>query len=102
MLVCPSRHEPLGNVVIEAFSAGRPVVAADAAGPAELIEPGVTGLLVPREQRRALADAIAAVLGDPAMGARLGAAGRAAFEAQHAEAPVLHRWRHALAQMAHA
>ena len=30
-LVCPSRHEPLGNVVVEAFAAGRPVVAAAAA-----------------------------------------------------------------------
>ena len=46
-LVCPSRHEPLGNVVVEAFAAGRPVVAAAAAGPRELIRPGEDGLVVP-------------------------------------------------------
>src|SRR5271166_2069712 len=41
LLVCPSRHEPLGNVVIEAWSARRPVVAAASEGPTELIRPGV-------------------------------------------------------------
>jgi glycosyltransferase involved in cell wall biosynthesis len=99
LLACPSRHEPLGNVVIEAFSAGRPVVAADAAGPVELIVPDRDGLLVPREDPEALAAAIAAVLARPALAARLGQAGRARYEAEHAEAPVLAQWRMALAAM---
>ena len=99
LLACPSRHEPLGNVVIEAFSAGRPVVAADAAGPAELITPDRDGLLVPREDPEALAAAVADVLAQPALAARLGQAGRARFEAEHAEAPVLAQWRTALAAM---
>ena len=47
LLVCPSRVEPLGNVVIEAWSARRPVVAAASDGPRELITPGRDGLLVP-------------------------------------------------------
>ena len=98
-LACPSRHEPLGNVVIEAFSAARPVVAADADGPRELIAPGRDGLLVPREDPGALADALGAVLEDPALAARLAAAGRARFEAEHAEAPVLARWRAGLAAL---
>ena len=99
LLACPSRHEPLGNVVIEAFSAGRPVVAADAAGPVELIVPDRDGLLVPREDPDALAAAIAAVLARPALAARLGQAGRARYEAEHAEATVLAQWRTALAAM---
>ncbi len=98
-LVCPSRHEPLGNVVIEAFSARRPVVAADAAGPTELIRPGEDGLLAPREDARALADTIHAVLENPALASRLAAAGRARFTAEYAAAPVVHRWRTALAAM---
>ncbi len=102
LLACPSRHEPLGNVVIEAFSAARPVVAADAAGPAELIVPDRDGLLVPREDPGALAAAIADVLAQPALAARLGQAGRARYEAGHAEAPVLAQWRTALAAMEHA
>lgn len=99
LLACPSRHEPLGNVVIEAFSAARPVVAADAAGPVELIVPDRDGLLVPREDPDALAAAIAAVLARPALAARLGQAGRARYEAEHAEATVLAQWRTALAAM---
>ena len=102
VLACPSRHEPLGNVVIEAFSAGRPVVAADAAGPVELIQDGVTGLLVPREEPQRLADAVGAVLAAPALSARLAAAGRARFLAEHCAAPVLDRWRSTLATLEHA
>ncbi len=102
LLACPSRHEPLGNVVIEAFSAARPVVAADAAGPVELVVPDRDGLLVPREDPDALAAAIAAVLARPALAARLGQAGRARYEADHAEAPVLAQWRTALAAMGRA
>jgi glycosyltransferase involved in cell wall biosynthesis len=100
LLVCPSRHEPLGNVVLEAWSAGRPVVAAAAQGPSELIADGVTGLLVPREEPAALAAAIAALLADPARAAGLAAAGRAEFLRAHAEAPVLRRWREFLAAVA--
>jgi glycosyltransferase involved in cell wall biosynthesis len=99
LLACPSRHEPLGNVVIEAFSAARPVVAALAAGPAELIVPNRDGLLVPMEDPGALAAAIAAVLADPALAARLGRAGRVLYENEHAEGPVVAQWRTALATM---
>ena len=40
LLVCPSRHEPLGNVVIEAWAPRTPVVAARSQGPGALIEDG--------------------------------------------------------------
>jgi len=97
LLVCPSRHEPLGNVVIEAWSACRPVVAAAADGPSELIAPGSDGILVPTESAGGLADAIAGVLGDPARARVLADAGRLRYEAAYAEAPVVARWRHFLA-----
>ncbi len=100
VLVCPSRVEPLGNVIIEAFSAARPVVAAAVAGPLELIEPGRTGLLVPPEDPARLAAAIRTVLGDRALAMGLAAAGRATWQTDHAEAPVVARWRATLAQMA--
>ncbi len=96
-LVCPSRHEPLGNVVIEAWSAGRPVVAAEAQGPLELITRGVDGLLVPVEDDAALAEAIGTALGDFVLARGLAAAGRARYEADFAPIPVLARWRSALA-----
>jgi glycosyltransferase involved in cell wall biosynthesis len=99
MLVCPSRHEPLGNVVLEAFAAGRPVVAAAVQGPAALVEQGVTGLLVPPEDPAALAAAIAALRADPARAAAMGEAAHAAFLRDHAEAQVVAEWRRFLAQV---
>lgn len=96
VLVCSSRHEPLGNVVIEAFSAGRPVVAAAVAGPVELIDPGRTGLLVPPEEPARLAAAIRTVLDDAAVATGLAVAGRAEWALHYAEAPVLARWKETL------
>jgi glycosyltransferase involved in cell wall biosynthesis len=62
LVVLPSRHEPLGNVVIEAWAHGVPIVAAAASGPASLIRPGENGWLVPIEDAAALAAAIRTVL----------------------------------------
>ena len=93
MLCCPSRQVPLGTVVREGCSAGFPGVAAAAAGPSELIRAGETGLLVPPEDPDALAAALGSVLADRALADRLGAAGRAEYEAVHAVGPVLGRWR---------
>ena len=93
LLVCPSRHEPLGNVVIEAWSARRPVVAATADGPRALITPGSDGMLVPPEDPRALAGAIDSLLDNPVRAAALAEAGRLRYEADYAEAPVVARWR---------
>ena len=91
-LVCPSRHEPLGNVVLEAWSARRPVIAAASEGPRELITGG-EGVLVAPDDPAALAAALAAVLEDAARAAALAAAGRARFEREFAESTVVARWR---------
>jgi len=99
LFVCPSRQEPLGNMVIEAWSARRPVVAAAIGGPAELIAPGRTGLLVPPEDAPALAAAIAQALDDHDLSTALAEAGRARYEADFAEAPVLSRWLDFLASV---
>lgn len=93
VLLCPSRHEPLGNVVLEAWSAGRPVLAAASEGPRELITPGEEGMLVPPEDPAALAQSAALLLEHRPLAARLAAAGRARYEADYAPAPVLARWR---------
>jgi glycosyltransferase involved in cell wall biosynthesis len=105
LLVCPSLHEPLGNVVIEAWSAGVPVVATRSEGPAALIAHEETGILVPLSQKEgggpvALARAIERLCGDAALSARLGQAGRRAYEAEFSEAAVVAQYRSFLARIA--
>ena len=62
IFVCPSRHEPLGNVVIEAWAQSKPIVAADSLGPGTLIEHMETGLLVPVDDARMMGRAICHVM----------------------------------------
>jgi len=76
LLVLPSLSEGRPNVVLEAMSHGLPVVATDVGGIPELVAHGETGLLVPPEDVKALAGALAAMLADPAAARRMGAAGR--------------------------
>jgi glycosyltransferase involved in cell wall biosynthesis len=66
--------EPLSRVLLEAMQFGRPVVASAVGGSPEVVEDGVTGLLVPRSDARALADAVVRLLRDPDLRARMGAA----------------------------
>jgi phosphatidylinositol alpha-mannosyltransferase len=58
------------------MAAGLPVVASDIPGYREVVRDGVEGLLVPPSDPVALAAALREVLDDPALAARLGAAGR--------------------------
>ena len=60
--VVPSRHEPLSNVVIEAWSEGVPVVATRSEGPSWLIDNGQNGLLVDIDNVGALTDALQSML----------------------------------------
>ncbi len=99
-LVCPSRHEPLGNVVIEAWAAGRAVAATASEGPSALIQENETGLLVAVDDAEALAAAMAWLARDPALRARLAAAGRAAYEADYSEPRVVALYREFLAEVA--
>jgi glycosyltransferase involved in cell wall biosynthesis len=64
-----------------------------------LISDGKDGVLVPREDARALAAAIAELTANPERAAALAAAGRAHFAATFAEAPVIAHWRRVLAEL---
>ena len=100
LFVCSSRVEPLGNMVIEAWSAGCPLVAVAADGPGELVREGVDGLVVPHEDPGALAGAIARLLANPALAARCATAGRSRFEAEFAATAVVAQWRGFHAELA--
>ncbi len=74
--VLSSLSEGLSNTLLESMAARVPVVATAVGGNPELVEDGVTGLLVPPRDARALAAAIARLLDDPALARRLGEAGQ--------------------------
>ncbi len=75
----PSRYEPFGNVTIEAWAAGRPIVVADAVGPAATVTAGKDALLVPKDDAPALAAALQSVLSNPALSQTLVAGGQASY-----------------------
>lgn len=77
VVVAPSRREGYGVAVREAMAWGRPVVATAVGGLADVIEDGVTGLLVAPGDVAALRAAIERLLADGELRARLGAAARA-------------------------
>lgn len=80
-VVClPSKSEGLPNALLEAMAMSRPVVATAVGGMPEAIEHEVNGLLVPPGDAEALARALGRVLGDAALGARLGRAARGTVE----------------------
>ncbi len=74
LLHCAPR-EPFGMVVAEALAAGRPAIVPDAAGPAEIVDHSCGRRYAPGDAVAA-AEALVEVAGDPALAARLGAAGR--------------------------
>jgi glycosyltransferase involved in cell wall biosynthesis len=81
LLAAPSQHEGgLGMVYLEAMACGVPVIASAAGGAAEAVVDGETGLLVEHDRVDQVAAAIESLLGDPALRARMGAAGRARAE----------------------
>lgn len=89
-VVCvPSRHEPLGNVVLEAWARGRPVVAAASEGPSQLIEHDRTGVLAAVDDPDSLATAIAYVLENADVADRLAEAGMTRYDAEFSEEAVV-------------
>ncbi|MFJ6632015.1 glycogen synthase [Streptomyces sp. NPDC091376] len=82
VFACPSVYEPLGIVNLEAMACGTAVVASAVGGVPEVVEDGLTGLLVPYDARHpqdfetGLTEALNRVLDDPATARRMGEAGR--------------------------
>lgn len=76
IVALPSYHEGLPRILLEAAAAGRSLVATNIPGCREIVRDGHNGLLVPARDPVALADALATLLGDPEMRARMGKAGR--------------------------
>ena len=90
VFVCPSRRETLGNVILEAWNHGLPVVSTRTPGAMELIEDGHTGLLAPIRDPAALAQRIEELLQAPAaQQAAMGVAGRDFLNAHFGKAAIV-------------
>jgi len=75
MAVLPSKAEGLPNAVLEYMAAGLPTIASRVGGNAELVEDGVTGLLVPSQDSEALSGALLRLLRDPELSRQFAAGG---------------------------
>jgi glycosyltransferase involved in cell wall biosynthesis len=87
VVVCSSDFESYGMVNVEAMASGKSVVSTRRGGPSETVVDGETGFLVEPRDPAALATNVIRLLQDPALRARMGAAGRARVE-EHFSADV--------------
>jgi glycosyltransferase involved in cell wall biosynthesis len=87
--VFPSREEPFGNVVVEAWAYGSPLVAAASTGPAWLARDGEDAMLVPVDDPGALAQGIRDVLASKGLANRLVENGRKRIETEFSEHVVI-------------
>ena len=90
--VLPSRYEPFGTVILEAWAAGVPLVAARSAGPAAHVEDDVNGLLVPIDDVDALVNAMQRAANDEALRSQLIEQGYAAYIKGYTREAVTNQW----------
>jgi phosphatidylinositol alpha-1,6-mannosyltransferase len=80
IFVLPSGQEGFGIVFLEAMRFGKPCIGGAAGGTPEVIEDGISGLLVPFGDEAALKQALARLMGDADLRVRIGRAGRRRLE----------------------
>ena len=76
----PSRYEPFGTVIAEAWSMRKPLIATPADGARQFVQDGDNGLIMPFDDDAALARLVRSVQADPALTARLGQRGYDTYE----------------------
>lgn len=83
IVAVPSHSEGSPNVVLEAMAAGLPIAACKVGGVPEILEEGITGLMVEAKKPEAMAQALFQLLSDAGLRSRLGAAARARAQSAH-------------------
>lgn len=92
VVAMPSLIEPFGKVAYETLAAGRPLVASRVGGIPEIVDHGKTGLLVPPNDPKALADALFEVLSSERLRGRFEANGPATYEARFTREQRIAAW----------
>jgi glycosyltransferase involved in cell wall biosynthesis len=93
MVALPSLREGLSIALLEAMSAGKPVIATSIGSHVELVSQADIALLVPPANAHALCDAIVRLAGDAALMTHIGNSGRALFERRYTEDRMLDSYR---------
>ncbi len=93
LIALPSQREAFGLVAAEAMAAGRAVVASRVGGLPQVIEDGLTGLLVEPGNPQLLAGAISALMSSPSRRLRMGDEGRRRYETHFTLASMADRWK---------
>ncbi len=96
IVVLPARYESFGLVAVEAMRVGKPVVSTRAGGIPEVVEDGVTGLLVPPSDAAAVARALGRLVADKAERVAMGEAGRARFRDRFTDEAMASTWAGAI------
>ncbi|MGH9321439.1 MAG: glycosyltransferase [Vicinamibacteria bacterium] len=92
VLVSPSHSEGMSNVILEAMAMARPIVATAVGGTRELLRDGATGLLVPPQDPRSLAEAMTSLLSDRVAAEVMGARARQEAEQRFSLRKMVHRY----------
>ncbi len=100
LFVCPSREEPLGNVILEGWAYRKPVVSTATMGGVELITDGQDGLLVPIDDTKAMANALQRCLADEAYRQALAEAGYAKVNAHFTKQAIVSQYQDLYRQLA--
>jgi glycosyltransferase involved in cell wall biosynthesis len=90
--VYPSREEPFGNVVVEAWVSGTALVTTASTGPRWLVRDGEDALLTPIDDVEALTVGMKKLIASPALRASLAAAGRRRVTEEFSEAVIVARY----------
>ena len=91
VIVAPSLHESFGFIYLQAMARGKPVIGCRVGGVPEVVDDGISGLLIPPDDPEALAEAILRLLADPALRHRLGAAARQAVKERFSASVMVDR-----------
>ena len=92
IFVCPSRHEPLGNVINEAWAAKKPVIATASMGPKELLGDNERGLVVPINEPKEIAKSVNYLLENPDKRIDISEAGLEDYEKHYSEKVVVEKY----------
>ena len=92
IVVLPSLREGLSIALLEAMAAGKPIVATNIGSNSEVIKDGVSGLLVPSKDHKALAEAVMKILLNPDLAKKLGNSARVVYQNYYTEDRMLNEY----------